>query len=347
MIALVLVASRLHLPSSTMKGFESEPSRSSFETAFEEKCVRPVFDAEIAATVIAVQAEIDPTGDIDSCRVALGVLWDYVASDSGPDEKDSMAREERERQLKLEAERTPAEKAAAKAASAAHKLAWLWRPAPDASLRLFKLDFGSSSSASKRYPLIASLLKHERRLPLVSCIADVLRWHAVLFRALRSGIRRDEAAELSNAAAIERLPADQQGEAWEALHAYCDAFNSSFVLVERLFECQENPYLYEDGETGEVEIDLSGAGGQATDAEPMVMSPSISVLYSLPSMVAGAQDADGLCTVQLCNVLSAAHNELMGVLQVTVAVGTPLGEVGAAGAAGAAGAMAAAGAVGK
>ena len=47
----------------------------------------------------------------------------------------------------------------------------------------------------------------------------------------------------------------------------------------------------------------------------MLMTPQISILFSLPSMIAGAQDADGLCTVQLCNVLSAAHNELMDVLQ--------------------------------
>jgi len=49
------------------------------------------------------------------------------------------------------------------------------------------------------------------------------------------------------------------------------------------------------------------------------MSPEMCVLYALPSVVAGAQDADGLCTVQLCNVLSAAHNELMGVLQASSA----------------------------
>eukprot|EP00966_Prymnesium_polylepis_P110031 2545962-Prymnesium_polylepis.1 len=75
---------------------------------------------------------------------------------------------------------------------------------------------------------------------------------------------------------------------------------------------QANPYLYEDA-AGETRIDLSGSGGHSD--EPMLMGADISVLYSLPSMVAGAQDADGLCTVQLCNVLSAAHNELMAVLQ--------------------------------
>ena len=62
----------------------------------------------------------------------------------------------------------------------------------------------------------------------------------------------------------------------------------------------------------QVRIDLSGAGGRT--GEPQRMSPETSVLFSLPSMVAGAQDADGLCTLQLCNVLSAAHNELMDVL---------------------------------
>ena len=39
MVALTLVAARLHLVPSTLRGFESESVRSSFEGAFEEKCV--------------------------------------------------------------------------------------------------------------------------------------------------------------------------------------------------------------------------------------------------------------------------------------------------------------------
>ena len=300
MIALVLVASRVHLLQTTLKGFESESMRSNFETAFEVKCVQPIFDAEVAATVIAQQTELDPMGDVDSCRTALGVLWEYVSDESPGDGEVSGE------------EGTAATRAQAKAAAAAHRLAWLWALAPDASLHLFKLDFGSSAATAKRLPLIAALLKHEKRLPLIGCAADVLRWHAVLLRAFRHGLRRQEAQEMTNAQAIERLPQDQQAEAWEVLRTFCDSFNRSFVLVERLYECQANPYLYEAA-PGQWEIDLSGSGGQT--GEPQLMGPDVSVLFSLPSMVAGAQDADGLCTVQLCNVLSAAHNELMDVLQ--------------------------------
>ncbi|KAL1512226.1 hypothetical protein AB1Y20_005488 [Prymnesium parvum] len=313
MIALVLVAKRIHLASSSLKGFDHESARSSFEAVFEEKCVRPVLNLDVAATVINVQMQIDPTGDLDACRNALSVLWGYVAPNAEVRNHDheTKSRDKESRDF-AGADNSSAAKAAAKAAATAHRLAWLWKSSPDSSLRLFKIDFSSSNTATKRFPLIAALLKHERRLPLIGCITDVLQWHAVLFRALRGGIRREEAAELTNAQAIERLPHDQQAEAFEILRNFCSSFNRSFVLVERLFECQENPYLYEDG-NGEVQIDLSGSGGQTE--EPMLMNPHVSVLYSLPSMVAGAQDADGLCTVQLCNVLSGAHNEIMGVLQ--------------------------------
>ena len=198
----------------------------------------------MAATCIRVLSDIDPTGDVDSVRTALGVLWPYVS-----DEKDSGGSVDQgkgggskvaatDEQGGGGGEMTAANKAAAKAAATAQRLSWLWKPPVDASLRLFKIDFGSSAGAAKRYPLIGALLKHEGRLPLIGCVADVLRWHGVLFRALRNGIRREEAAELSNAQVVERLPHDQQPEAWEILHRFCDSFNRAFVLVERLFECQ-------------------------------------------------------------------------------------------------------------
>ena len=304
MLALVLVAARMHQVSSTLKGFATEAARSSFECVFEWRCVQPIFGANVVATVLAVQREIDPAGDVEACRNAFGVLWPAISDEEAELEK-------RSKEPPQEEDATAASKALTKALLSTQRLAWLWNPAPDASLRLFKLEFGSSVWLAKQFPLIAALLKHERRLPLIGSVADVLRWHAVLFRALRHGLRREEAAELSNAQAIERLPRDQQPEAHNVLEAFCESFNRSFVLVERLFECQANPYLYEADE-GEVRIDLSGAGGRT--GEPQRMSPETSVLFSLPSMVAGAQDADGLCTIQLCNVLSAAHNELMDVL---------------------------------
>ena len=249
MLALVLVAARMHQVSSTLKGFATEAARSSFECAFEWRCVQPIFGANVVATVLAVQREIDPAGDVEACRNAFGMLWPAISDEEPEPEKRSKEPQEDEA--------TAASKALSKAVLSAQRLAWLWNPAPDASLRLFKLEFGSSVWLAKQFPLIAALLKHERRLPLVGCVADVLRWHAVLFRALRHGLRREEAAELSNAQAIERLPRDQQPEARIVLETFCESFNRSFVLVERLFECQANPYLYEADE-GEVRIDLSG-----------------------------------------------------------------------------------------
>ena len=299
--------------------------------------MRPAFDAEVAATCIRVLSDIDPTGDVDSVRTALGVLWPYVSDESDGGESGSQGKGASSKatasddQVGAGGESTAAIKAAAKAAATAHRLAWLWSPPVDTSLRLFKIDFGSSAGAAKRYPVIGALLKHEGRLPLIGCVADVLQWHGVLFRALRNGIRREEAAEMSNAQAVERLPHDQQPEAWGILQRFCDSFNRAFVLVERLFECQvralpphskvplqdagpipgllsltrphfklridslslsrllptcqANPYLYED-ESGATRIDLSGSGGQGE--VPMLMTPEVSILFSLPSMIAAS-----------------------------------------------------------
>jgi hypothetical protein len=141
----------------------------------------------------------------------------------------------------------------------------------------------------------------------------VLRWHHVLFRALeKDGLRREEAASLTNAQAIERLPTEEQPAAWHALDAFCDGFNASFGLVENIYECTRNPFLYED-EAGVVRVYLSGSGG----VTPVVMGPDVPVAFSLPSAVAGETDANGLATVQLCNRLSDVHNELLRQLQAT------------------------------
>ena len=71
MVALVLVAARLHLASSSPTGFADEAARSSFETVFQERCVRPVLDADVAATVTGVLTALDPTGDVETCRTAV------------------------------------------------------------------------------------------------------------------------------------------------------------------------------------------------------------------------------------------------------------------------------------
>ena len=81
--------------------------------------------------------------------------------------------------------------------------------------------------------------------------------------ATRQRARREEAGAITNAQAIERLPAERQASAWAALDAFCVAFNQGFVLVDNLFECQANPFLYTEEGTGTVRVDLSGSGGVA------------------------------------------------------------------------------------
>jgi hypothetical protein len=47
------------------------------------------------------------------------------------------------------------------------------------------------------------------------------------------------------------------------------------------------------------------------------MGPAVAVAFSLPSVIAGEQDANGLCTVQLLNTLADAHNELLEQMHVS------------------------------
>ena len=60
----------------------------------------------------------------------------------------------------------------------------------------------------------------------------------------RRGLRRGEAASLTNAQLVAKLPAPRRAAAAAAMHAFCDAFNRSFGLVPQLYECNANPFLY-------------------------------------------------------------------------------------------------------
>ena len=89
MIALVMVACRLHLVPSSLRGFDSEASRSAFEVSFEQACVLPIFNTDVAATVIQVQSDIDPAGTTDApllgrllqvaCRAGSAGLAEWLA----------------------------------------------------------------------------------------------------------------------------------------------------------------------------------------------------------------------------------------------------------------------------
>ena len=83
------------------------------------------------------------------------------------------------------------------------------------------------------------------------------------------------------------LPAGEQEAGWAVLRAYCSAFNASFVHVERIFECQANPFV----RNGRVDLgNVTGAAAQA-DRPPQGMAADTPVAFSLPSMVPGAVDA--------------------------------------------------------
>ena len=291
-LALHSVAARLG-HSSSPKTLATEAARSTFEVAFQNDAVRPVFGSGVASVVRAAQAELQPADRTLAFRRALGEeLWADVTSDDGEPAADS--------------------------------LRWLWTPPADCSLELLARDFGMRAGNARRYPVVASVLRLGERLPLIRYAADVLRWHAVLFEALGgagAALRRADAASITNAQAVERLPAERQPAAWEALRAFCDGFNAAFPLVERLFECQANPFLYDDGAgRGAVAIDLAGVAGALADG-PVKMSPAVAVTFSLPSVVAGDNDAPGLCTVQLLNTLSQLHADAMNQLH---AGGSPL-----------------------
>ena len=146
-----------------------------------------------------------------------------------------------------------------------------------------------------RYPLLNIFLQNEQRLGMVKHIAAVLQWHKVLFELLGSSeITREEARVMTNRDLLQRiLNPEQRNQAEEVLKEFCDSFNVSFLLVENIYECQKNPFVKE----GKVDI-----GGP--------MGPSTPLIFSLPSMMHGENDAAGLCTVQLLLHLHRLHEEL-------------------------------------
>ena len=270
--------------------YPDEASRTAFELNFQHDCVTPVFGGALGAEIRAAQAELSAADRSLAFRRALGgELWDEISAGETGELHNHAA---------LEAARGG--------------VRWLWEPIVESGARLFARDFAMRSANRARFPVLAAVLRHGARLPLIGCAADVLRWHGVLFEALQQeGLRRGEAASLTNAQLVAKLPAPRRAAAAAAMHAFCDAFNRSFGLVPQLYECNANPFLY-DGPEGERLVDLSGSGGRT----PEPMGPDVPLAFSLPSMMAaGETDASGLCTVRLLTALSDAHNETMERLQ--------------------------------
>ena len=146
-----------------------------------------------------------------------------------------------------------------------------------------------------RYPLLRVFLENEERLGKVKHIAAILQWHKVMFDLLGSSeITREEARVMTNQDLLNRIlnPVERE-QAEGVLKEFCDSFNVSFLLVENIYECQRNPFV-KDGQ-----VDIGGP-----------MGPSTPVIFSLPSMMHGENDAAGLCTVQLLIHLHRLHEEL-------------------------------------
>jgi hypothetical protein len=194
----------------------------------------------------------------------------------------------------------------------------VWRYRTPVSYEHFQRWFAMRGDRAAFHPLLACFLKHEKRLPLVKYIADVLEWHSVLFDIFGSSrpLERAQAAELTNDQAVALLPAARQAYAQVVLDRYCVAFNACFVEVEFLYECQANPFVRElegcgaNDKTAKI-VDLTGT---KTGGEKAQMSGTTPVAFSLPSQVQGETDAQGLCTIRLLELLQTTHNELLTAL---------------------------------
>ncbi|CAJ1366940.1 unnamed protein product, partial [Effrenium voratum] len=172
----------------------------------------------------------------------------------------------------------------------------LWHGRACVTLEEFEESFLSRLENRRAHPVLAVVLKQRRRLGALPALPALLAWHAVLFEAFEDyALTREDARQLTHREAIERLPEHRRPEATKRLQSFCEHFNRAFPLVERLFECEANPFLVKG------EVNLPGA-----------MTPDTPVIFSLPYVAqAGETEAPSLCTVQLANVLQTAQNDLV------------------------------------
>jgi hypothetical protein len=179
---------------------------------------------------------------------------------------------------------------------------FLWRFREVVNFEHFTLAY--QSVEPHEYPLLTSFLKEESRLGIIKYTADILAWHKILFEIFPPGVlTRDEAASITNREAIEKLPAHRRADANRVLDRYCIAFNTALPLVDRIFECEPNPFITGEGGV----VDLSGA----KRPDGTKMSAGVSINFSLPSMVQGANDSMGLCTIKLLQLMQNSQGEVL------------------------------------
>jgi hypothetical protein len=213
---------------------------------------------------------------------------------------------------------------------------WMWRMRKTTSIAGLRSWLTAKSSRVKEFPFLTAFFdeddaideteddeailvdgkvqKKKRKksvLELVSCGADILEWHAILFEAIGDrSITRADAMSFTNSDVIAWLPDSKQANAWIVLDKYCIAFNDTLPLVEALYECQRNPFL-----TSKNEVNLTGSGDVNDDDnisnKTLGMSVDTPIAFSLPSAPPGEVDASGLCTLMILRRLERAHNALV------------------------------------
>ncbi|KAJ9458845.1 hypothetical protein DIPPA_15027 [Diplonema papillatum] len=178
-----------------------------------------------------------------------------------------------------------------------------WAPAAQVSLPAV-LERVSAPPLSAQHPLLQAVADNARVLPLLRGLPDILEWHRVLFGALaRTPLTKQRAAEWPARAFVEQCVPEglQREHALSALGRYCRVFNDVMPLLPNLYECQENPFL---GPGGRVDL-----GGDPQANTPL--TPDAPLSFSLPSMIPGAVDAPGACSIQLAGLLQRAHNAVV------------------------------------
>jgi hypothetical protein len=78
----------------------------------------------------------------------------------------------------------------------------LWRLSEPATLASFQSSFNVVARNASSYPLLAALLKMNKRLSLIKHMVDVLEWHSLLFGILnKAPISREEVRPHGSSAA--------------------------------------------------------------------------------------------------------------------------------------------------
>jgi len=177
----------------------------------------------------------------------------------------------------------------------------LWRIRQPVSYQHFVLTWNLQSASERAsFPLLSTLVKEESRLKNIRGICDILAWQKILFQVIpHMSISRTEAIDLTNGEAISRLPVEEQENAKAIFSRFCETFNSVLPNFEKLYECDDNPFLV----NGKVDF----GGGKQMDEETCVA-------FSLPSMVTGSDAGNfinGICTIRILESLVDSQNDIL------------------------------------